>query len=163
MKILKPLYVDMRQYLINLLEITDTNRVIKAYNNNQPIPQNAIIMAFRSSAHLDQFSNKMEGDKLVVFNSVKGTMQLDFYGEDSYDLAQQVATCWNTPITTEILKECVPLNQPQVKDLTFVNEAGQYELRFMLDLDLQYNTKYEKTVNIVTDVSQFELESINAI
>ncbi|WMC00436.1 hypothetical protein [Acinetobacter phage Ab69] len=38
-----------------------------------------------------------------------------------------------------------------------------YELRFMIEADLQYNTKYEKTVNILEDVSQIDLESINAV
>lgn len=47
--------------------------------------------------------------------------------------------------------------KPRVRDLSFVNEAGMYEQRFMTELSLQYNTKYEKTVNIVTDISQIEI------
>ena len=99
---------------------------------------------------------------MIIYNSVQGTMQIDIYGKDSFDKAQMISTLWNSPYTTSTLTQCVPLNEnPKIRDLSFVNEAGYYELRFMLDLELQYNTKYEKTVNILTDVSQIDLESTN--
>lgn len=160
MNILTELYTDIRKYLIELLEISEPRRIVRAYNNGVPIPIDAIIMSFRSDGHLDQFSSETIGDKLITFNSVSGTMQLDFYGSDSFDLAQKVATCWNTSVTTDILINCAPLNQPRIRDLTFVNESGQYELRFMLELELQFNTRYEKTVNITTEI---KMEHVNAI
>lgn len=164
MNILTPLYTDIRQYLLSTfnLPITDTT-VIRGYNNLNPIPKNAIIMTFMQGSHIDQHSVDFVGDKQIIFNSVRGSMQLDFYGDSSMDRAQEIATLWNTPYTTEILKDCVPLRNPRVRDLSFVNEAGMYELRFMVEAELQYNTKYEKQVNIVTDVSQIDLESINVI
>lgn len=162
MSILTPLYTDIRQYLLSTfsLPITDTT-VIRGYNNLNPIPKNAIIMTFMQGSHIDQHSVDFVDDKQIIFNSVRGSMQLDFYGDSSMDRAQEIATLWNTPYTTEILKDCVPLRNPRVRDLSFVNEAGMYELRFMVEAELQYNTKYEKQVNIVTDVSQIDLESIN--
>lgn len=164
MKILTPLYTDMRQYLLKTFNLpTNDTTVIRGYNNLNPIPENAIIMTFMQGNHLDQKSVNYENGKMIVFNSVQGTMQLDFYGEDSHDRAQEVATLWNSPYTTDTLKDCVPLRNPRIRDLSFVNEAGMYELRFMLEADLQYNTKYEKQVNIATDVSQIESEFINAI
>lgn len=164
MSILTPLYTDIRQYLLSTfnLPITDTT-VIRGYNNLNPIPKNAIIMTFMQGSHIDQHSVDFVDDKQIIFNSVRGSMQLDFYGDSSMDRAQEIATLWNTPYTTEILKDCVPLRNPRVRDLSFVNEAGMYELRFMVEAELQYNTKYEKQVNIVTDVSQIDLESINVI
>ena len=164
MNILTPLYTDIRQYLLSTfnLPITDTT-VIRGYNNLNPIPKNAIIMTFMQGSHIDQHSVDFVDDKQIIFNSVRGSMQLDFYGDNSMDRAQEIATLWNTPYTTEILKDCVPLRNPRVRDLSFVNEAGMYELRFMVEAELQYNTKYEKQVNIVTDVSQIDLESINVI
>ena len=164
MNILTPLYTDIRQYILSTfnLPITDTT-VIRGYNNLNPIPKNAIIMTFMQGSHIDQHSVDFVDDKQIIFNSVRGSMQLDFYGDNSMDRAQEIATLWNTPYTTEILKDCVPLRNPRVRDLSFVNEAGMYELRFMVEAELQYNTKYEKQVNIVTDVSQIDLESINVI
>lgn len=164
MNILTPLYTDIRQYLLSTfnLPITDTT-VIRGYNNLNPIPKNAIIMTFMQGSHIDQHSVDFVDDKQIIFNSVRGSMQLDFYGDSSMDRAQEIATLWNTPYTTEILKDCVPLRNPRVRDLSLVNEAGMYELRFMVEAELQYNTKYEKQVNIVTDVSQIDLESINVI
>lgn len=162
MKILTPLYTDIRQYLLKTFELPENNSaIIRGYNNLNPIPEDAIIMTFRVNRHIDQHSTEYKDDKMIVFNSVRGTMQLDFYGADSMSKAQEISTLWNTSYTTDILTECVPLETPREHDLSFVNEAGMYEYRFMLELELQYNTKYEKTVNIVEDISQFELESIN--
>lgn len=162
MKILTPLYTDIRQYLLKTFELPENNSaIIRGYNNLNPIPEDAIIMTFRANRHIDQHSIEYQDDKVIIFNSVRGTMQLDFYGVDAADKAQEIATLWNTSYTTDILTECVPLETPRERDLTFVNEAGMYEYRFMLELELQYNTKYEKTINIVEDISQFELESIN--
>lgn len=164
MNILTALYTDIRQYLLSTfnLPIADTT-VIRGYNNLNPIPKDAIIMTFMHGSHIDQKSVNYEGEKQIVFNSVHGTMQLDFYGDNAMDRAQEIATLWNSPYTTDLLKDCVPLRNPRIRDLSFVNEAGMYELRFMIEAELQYNTKYEKQVNIVTDVSQIDLESINAI
>lgn len=164
MNILTPLYIDIRQYLLATFElpVNDTT-IVKGYNNLNPIPIDAIIMTFMQGSHLDQKSVNYEEDKMIVFNSVRGMMQLDFYGDKACDRAQEIATLWNSPYTTGLLKDCVPLENPRVRDLSFVNEAGIYEQRFMTELSLQYNTKYEKTVNIITDASQINLESINAI
>lgn len=164
MSILTDLYTDMRQYLLKTLNLpTNDTTVIKGYNNLNPIPKNAIIMTFMYGRHLDQKSVSYDGDKQFIFNSMQGTMQLDFYGDNSMDRAQEVQTLWNSPYTTDTLINCVPLGNPRIRDLSFINEAGMYELRFMIEADLQYNTKYEKTVNILEDVSQIDLESINAV
>lgn len=162
MNILSELYKDMRSYLLTTFSLptTDTT-VVKGYNNLNPIPENAIIMTYRNGRHLDQHSIEYEGDQQIIFNSMQGIMQLDFYGESAFDRAQQVSTLWNTIYTTDILQNCVPLSTPMIRDLSFVNEAGLYELRFMLDLELQYNTKYQKTVNIVADASDITTELNN--
>lgn len=163
MNILTPLYTDMRSYLIQALELPiDDRTVVKGYNNGVPIPENAIIMTFRHNGTLDRSSVNYTDDSMIIFNSVMGTMQLDFYGENSFDKAQMISTLWNSHYTTDVLQQCVPLGKnPAVRDLSFVNEAGYYELRFMIDLELQYNTKYEKTVNIATDISNIDSELIH--
>lgn len=164
MSILTDLYTDMRQYLLKTFNLpANDTTVIRGYNNLNPIPKDAIIMTFMHGRHLDQKSVNYDGDKQIIFNSMQGTMQLDFYGPDSMDRAQEVQTLWNSPYTTDTLINCVPLGNPRIRDLSFVNETGMYELRFMIEADLQYNTKYEKTVNILEDVSQIDLESINAV
>lgn len=164
MNILTPLYTDMRQYLLNTFNLPDDDlTVVHGYNNLNPIPKNAIIMTFMQGKHLDQKSVRYEDDKQIMFNSVQGTMQLDFYGANSMDRAQEVATLWNSPYTTDTLVNCVPLSNPRIRDLSFVNEAGVYELRFMVEADLQYNTKYEKQVTMLTDVSQIDLESFKNV
>lgn len=164
MSILTDLYTDMRQYLLKTFNLpANDTTVIRGYNNLNPIPKNAIIMTFMQGRHLDQKSVNYDGKKQIIFNSMQGTMQLDFYGPDSMDRAQEVQTLWNSPYTTDTLINCVPLGNPRIRDLSFVNEAGMYELRFMIEADLQYNTKCEKTVNILEDVSQIDLESINAV
>lgn len=164
MNILTPLYTDIRQYLLKTFNLpSNDTTVVKGYNNLNPIPENAIIMTFMQGRHLDQKSVRYEGGKQIIFNSVQGTMQMDFYGSASMDRAQEVATLWNSPYTTDTLINCVPLANPRIRDLSFVNEAGMYELRFMIEADLQYNTKYEKQVTMLTDVSQIDLESFKNV
>ena len=163
MIILERLYTDIRKYLIAALDLQQDAPIVQGYQNANPIPIDAIIMTFRDDGRLDQTSHTYENGKIIVFDSIRGVMQLDFYGESSYDKARQIATLWKSPYTTTTLQDCVPLNCFRIRDLSFVNEAGFYELRYMIELELQYNTKYEKTVNIAKDVSQIGLESINAI
>ena len=161
MNILEVLYTDIRKYLIAALELESNAPVVQGYQNANPIPIDAIIMTFLFGSHIDQHSTEYQDEKMIIFNSVRGTMQLDFYGEDSFSKAQQISTLWNTPYTPEVLQDCVPLSTPRLRDLSFVNEQGFYELRYTLELELQYNTSYEKTVNILTDVSEIDSESIN--
>ena len=162
MNILSLLHEDMREYLISAFSLPQNDKtIVRGYNNLNPIPKQAIIMTFRTNGHIDQMSREYDGENLVIFNSVRGTMQLDFYGEGSFDKAQEISTLWNTIYTTELLENCVPLRTPAVRDLSFVNEAGKYEYRFLLDLELQYNTNYQKTVKILEDASQTNVELNN--
>ncbi len=97
---LTDLYTDMRQYLIKTFNLpANDTTVIRGYNNLNPIPKNAIIMTFMQGRHLDQKSVNYDGSKQIIFNSMQGTMQLDFYGPDSMDMAQEVQTLWNSPYT----------------------------------------------------------------
>lgn len=165
MQVLNELYKDIRTYLIQTLPSVKPESIIRSYQNNAPLPKDGIVMNFRHSGTIDRTSAEtQEPDKLFIFNSVRGFMQLDFYGKDAYDRAQEISTLWDSGYTTSVLQNCVPLNySPYIRDLSFVNDSGLYEPRFMLDLELQFNTKYEKKVNIVTDISETAMESIDAI
>ena len=163
MNILEPLYTDIRQYIIAALELASDAPVVQGYQNGVPLPVNGIVMTFHEDGTIDKPSTRMDGDTMYIFNSVRGTMQVDFYGENAHDKARQIATLWNSPYTTSVLLDCVPLNNPRVRNLQYINEQQYYEPRFMIELELQYNTKYEKTVTILTDVTQIDLESIDAI
>lgn len=153
MEILTPLYTAMRNYIIQALDMPLDAPVVRAYQNENPIPENAIIMCFRDDGNLDQLSNTYEDGRLIVFDSIQGTMQLDFYGKGGHDKARKIATLWKSVYGASILDVFAPLNHSRIRDLTFVNQAGQYEERYMIDLELQYNTKYEKDVNMIDDIS----------
>ena len=156
---LTPLYTDVRAWLLSMFPNAP---IVRGYQNLEPIPENGIIMTFLMEKRLDQLSRTYEDDNtnLIVFDSIQGTMQVDCYGENSHAMARQISSMWQTPITTEILQNCQPLYCGDPKDLTFVNETGQYELRFMVGLELQYNTKYENAVQSAIDMSNIKTEGL---
>lgn len=92
MNILEPLYTDIRQYLIAALELSINAPVVQGYQNGVPLPINAIVMTFHEDGTIDKPSTRMDGDKMYIFNSVRGTMQVDFYGDNAHDKARQIAT-----------------------------------------------------------------------
>lgn len=156
---LTPIYTDVRQWIVSTLPDA-VNDVIRAYQNGIAMPNNAIIMTFMMEKRLDQLSQTTDNGVATVFDSIQGTMQLDFYGPKAHSRARQVCTMWQTLFTADTLVNCQPLYCGDPKDLTFVNEAGQYELRFMAALELQYNNSYDVNVDTFIKNPNTELNNV---
>ena len=156
MEYLKPIYSDVRKWLVGLLPDASKD-VVRAYQNGIAMPENAIIMTFMLEKRLDQLSATGTGK---VFDSIQGTMQLDFYGVKAHERARKICTLWQTLYTTESMFSCQPLYCSDPKDLTFVNETGQYELRSMAMLELQYNNEYDVDVDTFTTIPKTELNNV---
>ena len=140
---LTPIYTDVRAWLLTLFPTTP---IVKGYQNLVPLPQGGILMTFLMEKRLDQPSTTYDDTTATVFDSIQGTMQLDCYGPNSHAMARQISTMWQSVLTTDVMQNCQPLYCGDPKDLSFVNETGQYELRFMTALELQYNTGYEQSI-----------------
>ena len=154
---LTPIYADVRKWLLTLFP---TTTIVKGYQNLVPIPKEAIIMTFLMEKRLDQPSTTINNGTATVFNSVQGTMQIDCYGKNSHAMSRQVSTMLQSLLTTDAMQNCQPLYCGDPKDLTFVNETGQYELRFMTALELQYNTCYEQSIQTTNQVPDVDIIGI---
>ena len=157
----KDIYKEVQAYLLGLFSCPPQT-VIQGYQNNNPLPDEAVVMTILFENELDMAVSHYDpaADKTAVQQSVEVTMQVDCYGENSHAMARQIASMWQSLPTTEVLQNCQPLYCGDPKDLTFVNETGQYELRFMVGLELQYNTKYENAVQSAIDMSNIKTEGL---
>ncbi|WMC00437.1 hypothetical protein [Acinetobacter phage Ab69] len=109
MNILSTLYADMRQYLLKTFNLPIDDTTVIKLQQPKSIPENAIIMTFMQGRHLDLKSVNYDGGKQIIFNSMQGTMQLDFYGDNSMDQGHKKCKHCNSPYTTDTLVNCVPL------------------------------------------------------
>ena len=154
------IYTDIRTWLLSMFP-TATRQVIQAYQNQVSIPENAIMMNVLFTTKLDQTATTYSLDSANIHDSLKVTMQIDCYGEQSYDRARQIATCWFSPLTCDALENVQPLyTASEPKDLTYVNEKGQWERRFMTTIEMQYNTSYEQTLPSVPTIQNVDITGI---
>lgn len=153
------IYTDVRQWILSLISGAES-QVVRAYNNNVPIPENAIIMTYLLEQKLDQLTQNTDEGVFYVGESIQVMMQLDAYGPLAKERLDKLTTFWKSNYTCEKLQKCQPLYATDVRDLTFVNEAGQYELRFMTSLYLQYNRAYDVPVQAFTTIPNTELNNV---
>jgi hypothetical protein len=138
------IYREVRAYLLGLFSCPPSS-VIQGYQNDAPLPNNAIVMTILFEHSLDVAANYYEPveDKAVVQQSVEITMQIDFYGEESGDRARKLCNLWKNHYTTARLSSCQPLCAKDPMQMTFINEQSRYEQRWMVELTLQYNPEFE--------------------
>ena len=104
------------------------------------------------SEALDQSQYINEDGTSTIQESRLYMMQLDFYGEQAFNRANQVGVMWRSNYTTNELKTIQPLYANQVRNMEFINEQDQYEKRFLLEIALQYNPHYTYTEQSDTDI-----------
>lgn len=149
---LQPIYTDIRAWLLSMFPNAP---VVQGYQNAVPIPIDAIMMTFMLERRLDQLTVKYSDnhEEAAIQQSVQGTMQLDFFGEDAHARSAEFAAMWQTVFAADQLTACQPLYCSNPKNMTFVNEQGFYEPRYMIELELQYNVSYEKSINGATSLN----------
>lgn len=149
---LQPIYTDIRAWLLSMFPNAP---VVQGYQNAVPIPIDAIMMTFMLERRLDQLTVKYSDnhEEAAIQQSVQGTMQLDFFGEDAHARSTEFAAMWQTVFAADQLTACQPLYCSHPKNMTFVNEQGFYEPRYMIELELQYNVSYEKSINGATSLN----------
>lgn len=154
---LESIYTDVRLWLLSMFPDTSIHQ---AYQNLLPISYNGIIMTFMLEKSIDQTSTTYDKTTAFTYNSVQGTMQIDCYGDNSHAMARQISTMWFSPFTCESMPNIQPLYARDPRNMTFVNETGQYESRHMVELELQYNTNYEQSITTVTTVPNVDITGI---
>lgn len=152
---LTPIYTDVRKWILSLFPAVS---VVRGYQNLVPAPENGIVITVLFEKRLDQLSQKTVDGTFIVFDSIQASMQVDCYGDGSQSTCREICTWWQTMEACDAMQNVQPLYCSDPKDLTFVNEAGIYELRFMTLLELQYNTSYEKSVESTTENPNVDIE-----
>ena len=145
------IYLEIWNYLTKLFNCP----VEQGLQNNAPLSHDGIMMTLLPySEALDQSQYINADNESMIQQSRLYMMQLDFYGEQAFNRANQVGVMWRSNYTTNELKTIQPLYANQVRNMEFINEQGQYEKRFLLEIALQYNPHYTYTEQSDTDISK---------
>lgn len=156
---LNQMFIEIRAMLLEFF----TCPIVQGYQNGVPLPIDGIVITFITETDLDQLSYSevtnpdLISQTVTVQTAVKTMMQVDCYGELGQARARQIATMFKSPYACERLQSCQPLDYRPPKNLSFVNEASEYEARWMVEIDMQYNPHYtyrqESTKTIMVDIN----------
>lgn len=148
------IYKSVRSFLVNLFETQD---VIRSIQNGSPLPLNAIVMNIINETDLDVPVSRYQYERgeATVQTSVEMLMQIDFYGDQAHDRARTLANLWRNHYATDRLENCQPLYAKNPIHAPFVNEKSMYEDRYIVELSLQYNpyVTHDQTFIDATDIT----------
>ena len=133
------LYKEIRLFLLGLFPDA-AMQIIQSTQNNQPLPENAIVMQFLFDSNMDEaVTTYSPPTEAHVQNSVQARMQLSFYGKQAEARSRIVANLWKNYYSSDNMTICKPLYVQSRHRLPYINDSNNYEDRFILDLALQYN------------------------
>ncbi len=160
---LDQMFVEIWNMFAEMFPTFDSSKIVRGYQNGMPLPIDGIVITFITETDLDQLSYSevtnpdLISQTVTVQTAVKTMMQVDCYGELGQARARQIATMFKNPFACERLQSCQPLDYRPPKNLSFVNEAAEYEPRWMVEIDMQYNPHYtyrqESTKTITVDIN----------
>ena len=160
---LDQMFIEIWEMFAEMFPTFDSSKIVRGYQNTQPLPIDGIVITFITETDLDQLSYSevtnpdLISQTITVQTAVKTMMQVDCYGELGQARARQIATMFKSPYACERLQSCQPLDYRPPKNLSFVNEASEYEARWMVEIDMQYNPHYtyrqESTKTITVDIN----------
>ena len=160
---LDQMFIEIWEMFAEMFPTFDSSKIVRGYQNTQPLPIDGIVITFITETDLDQLSYSdvtnpdLISQTVTVQTAVKTMMQVDCYGELGQARARQIATMFKNPYACERLQSCQPLDYRPPKNLSFVNEASEYESRWMVEIDMQYNPHYtyrqESTKTITVDIN----------
>ena len=145
---LDQMFVEIWEMFAEMFPTFDSSKIVRGYQNTQPLPIDGIVITFITETDLDQLSYSevtnpdLISQTVTVQTAVKTMMQVDCYGDLGQARARQIATMFKNPYACERLQSCQPLDYRPPKNLSFVNEASEYEARWMVEIDMQYNPHY---------------------
>ena len=133
------LYREIRLFFLGLFPDA-TLQIIQSTQNNQPLPENAIVMQVLFDSNMDEsVTTYNPPNEAMVQNSVEVRVQLDFYGAMAESRSRIVANLCKNYYGTDNMEICKPLYVQSRQRHPYINDSNQYEDRFILDLALQFN------------------------
>ena len=145
---LDQMFIEIWEMFAEMFPTFDSSKIVRGYQNTQPLPIDGMVITFITETDLDQLSYSevtnpdLISQTVTVQTAVKTMMQVDCYGDLGQARARQIATMFKSPYACERLQSCQPLDYRPPKNLSFVNEASEYEARWMVEIDMQYNPHY---------------------
>lgn len=153
------IYKDIRAFLLGLFPGSE-KQIIQSIQNNQPLPNNAVVMNILFSSNFDTAVTTYRPSTAAdIQNSVEVRMQLDFYGKDAESRSRIVNNLWRNDYACERLSVCQPLYVQSHNRHPYVNDSNQYEDRWIMDVGLQYNPQ----VNVAQDFADSALITIKPV
>lgn len=147
------LYREIRLFLLGLFPDA-TLQIVQSAQNNQPLPENAIVMQVLFDSNMDEsVTTYNPPNEAMVQNSVEVRVQLDFYGAMAESRSRIVANLWKNCYGTDNMTICKPLYVQSRQRHPYINDSNQYEDRFILDLGLQYNPTVTHAQDFAEDAS----------
>lgn len=147
------LYREIRLFLLGLFPGSEL-QIIQSAQNNQPLPENAIVMQVLFDSNMDEsVTTYNPPNEAMVQNSVEVRVQLDFYGDMAESRSRIVANLWKNYYGTDNMEICKPLYVQSRQRHPYINDSNQYEGRFILDLGLQYNPEITHAQDFAEDAS----------
>ena len=147
------LYREIRLFLLGLFPDA-TPQIVQSIQNNQPLPENAIVMQVLFDSNMDEsVTTYNPPNEAMVQNSVEVRVQIDFYGAMAESRSRIVANLWKNHYGTDNMTICKPLYVQSRQRHPYINDSNQYEDRFILDLGLQYNPTVTHAQDFAEDAS----------
>lgn len=136
----RELYREVRQFLLDLFPDA-TQQIVQGFQNNSPLPNNAVVMQILLDRNMDETSTYYTPaeDKAHAQNSVNARLQLDFYGPLAESRSRTVNGLWKSYYGADNMSLCQPLYVHSRDRRPYINDSNMYEDRWILDLALQYN------------------------
>lgn len=136
----RELYREIRSFLLGLFPDAGPQVIIGMQNNN-PLPDNAVVMQVLFTSNLDETSIYHDPDEGLAHaqNSVEVRLQLDFYGALAEKRSRIVYNTWKSHYGFNAMELCKPLYVQSHTRHPYINDSNQYEDRWIMDLALQYN------------------------
>ena len=161
---LDQMFVEIWNMFAEMFPTFDSSKIVRGYQNTQPLPIDGIVITFITETDLDQLSYSevtnpdLISQTVTVQTAVKTMMQVDCYGDLGQARARQIATMFKNPYACERLQSCQPLDYRPPKNLSFVNEAAEYEARWMVEIDMQYNPHYTYRQESTTVIPSVDIQ-----
>ena len=131
-------------FLVNVLPV-GFSVVLGLDNQVSPPLKNYAVMQFVDQRRLATNIRKdvldlINGDSTQVTQKVEISLQVDVYSETASDQSNTISTLFRDAYAYDFFPDNIkPLYCDDPKQLTFINDAQQYEKRFMIMLYLQYD------------------------
>lgn len=150
-------FTALRTFLLSFLPVG--TEVVQGIDNQVPMPISGFVVMTSSSqtrlaTNETTYPATINPTTKSIFTPVQYVIQLDFYGADSASWATQTQALFRDPYATDSMPSNIqPLHADDPVQLPMINAEQQYEQRWKLSVNMQYNpiiTVSQDYMNVVT-------------